>query len=245
MKRPNILLIYTDQQRWDAMRANGNVDVQTPNLERLAREGVNFDHFFVQNPVCMPSRVSFLTGQYPSTLGITSPCHPFRPKWMQSAGTVTSVTANSGWRGRGLTGCLDKKGRDTMNEERECPGTVLHLVAHLNVPELTLGFLDEGADVNARDSRDGWTPLHIAAAENADKTAEALLSRGADVNAKGNSGWTPLRVAVLFYAGETAEILLNHGADINARDNDGETPLQAAEERNNREMVALLRRHGD
>lgn len=71
MRRPNILIIYTDQQRWDALRANGNPDIKTPNLDRLASEGVNFDHYFVQNPVCMPSRVSFLTGQYPSTLRIT------------------------------------------------------------------------------------------------------------------------------------------------------------------------------
>jgi len=71
MRRPNILVLYTDQQRWDALGVNGNREIQTPNLDRLAATGVNFDHFFVQNPVCMPSRVSFLTGQYPSTLGIT------------------------------------------------------------------------------------------------------------------------------------------------------------------------------
>lgn len=71
MQRPNILLIYTDQLRWDAIGANGNPHVITPNIDRLARDGVNFDHYFVQNPVCMPSRVSFLTGQYCSTLGIT------------------------------------------------------------------------------------------------------------------------------------------------------------------------------
>jgi len=71
MRKPNILIIYTDQQRWDALGANGNPDIQTPNLDRLAAESVNFDHHFVQNPVCMPSRISFLTGQYPSTLGIT------------------------------------------------------------------------------------------------------------------------------------------------------------------------------
>ncbi len=71
MNRPNILIIYTDQQRWDGLGANGNRDILTPNLDRLAAEGVNFDHCFAQNPVCMPSRVSFLTGQYPSTLGIT------------------------------------------------------------------------------------------------------------------------------------------------------------------------------
>ncbi|UCC62106.1 MAG: sulfatase-like hydrolase/transferase [Anaerolineae bacterium] len=70
MERPNILLLYTDQQRWDALGANGNPDVQTPNLDRLAAEGLNLDRFFVQNAVCMPSRVSMLTGLYPSTLGI-------------------------------------------------------------------------------------------------------------------------------------------------------------------------------
>jgi len=71
MKRPNILMLYTDQQRWDALGANGNPEIQTPNLDRLAQQGTSFDHYFVQNPVCMPSRVSFLTGQYPSTLRIT------------------------------------------------------------------------------------------------------------------------------------------------------------------------------
>lgn len=71
MRRPNILILYTDQLRWDALGCNGNPDVKTPNLDRLASQGLTFSRFFVQNPVCMPSRVSFLTGQYPSTLGIT------------------------------------------------------------------------------------------------------------------------------------------------------------------------------
>ncbi len=68
--RPNVLILYTDQQRWDALGANGNREIKTPVLDSLVREGVNFDRHFVQNPVCMPSRVSFLTGQYPSTLRI-------------------------------------------------------------------------------------------------------------------------------------------------------------------------------
>ena len=70
MDRPNILLIYTDQQRWDALGINGNADIKTPNLDQLGDEGLNFDRFFVQNPVCMPSRISMLSGLYPSTLGI-------------------------------------------------------------------------------------------------------------------------------------------------------------------------------
>ncbi len=69
-KRPNILILMTDQQRWDAVGVNGNPEIKTPHLDRIAEQGVNFDHFFLQNPVCMPSRVSFLTGQYPSTFRI-------------------------------------------------------------------------------------------------------------------------------------------------------------------------------
>lgn len=70
MKRPNILLLYTDQQRWDALGIN-NPDIQTPHLDALAHGGVSFDYCFGQNPLCMPSRVSMLSGRYPSSLGIT------------------------------------------------------------------------------------------------------------------------------------------------------------------------------
>ena len=72
MLRPNILILYTDQQRWDALGANGNQDIITPNLDKLAASGVNFTRHFVQSPVCMPSRISMLSGRYPSSLGITS-----------------------------------------------------------------------------------------------------------------------------------------------------------------------------
>jgi arylsulfatase A-like enzyme len=70
VRRPNILLILTDQQRWDALGCNGNPDIQTPNLDRLAADGANLDYCFVQSPVCSPSRASLLTGLYPATLGI-------------------------------------------------------------------------------------------------------------------------------------------------------------------------------
>ena len=69
MKRPNVLLIWTDQQRWDAF-GKVNQHVKTPNMDKLADEGTMFDHAFCNNPVCMPSRMSALSGQYPSSLGI-------------------------------------------------------------------------------------------------------------------------------------------------------------------------------
>jgi len=71
VRRPNILILYTDQQRWDALGTSGNSRIRTPNLDRLARSGTLFSRHFVQNPVCMPSRASFLSGQYPETLGIS------------------------------------------------------------------------------------------------------------------------------------------------------------------------------
>ena len=64
-KKPNIVFIMTDQQRWDCIGANGNTIIRTPNLDRLAATGANFTHAFVQAPVCVPSRVSFFTGRYP------------------------------------------------------------------------------------------------------------------------------------------------------------------------------------
>ncbi|MGH7342207.1 MAG: sulfatase family protein, partial [Candidatus Rokuibacteriota bacterium] len=63
-RRPNVLFVMTDQQRWDSVGANGNRLVKTPNFDRLAAGGVNFTHAFVQAPVCAPSRVSFFTGRY-------------------------------------------------------------------------------------------------------------------------------------------------------------------------------------
>jgi arylsulfatase A-like enzyme len=94
VRRPNILLLYTDQQRADALGANGNGDVQTPNLDALAAEGVNFERFFVQNPVCMPSRMSMLTGLYPSRLRITRNGTPLGRDEM----TLPRILRNFGYR---------------------------------------------------------------------------------------------------------------------------------------------------
>jgi len=71
MKRPNVLLLYTDQQRWDALGASGNPYIHTPNLDRLASRGALFENAFCNAPVCMPSRQSMLSGQYPSVVGCT------------------------------------------------------------------------------------------------------------------------------------------------------------------------------
>ncbi|TQM10858.1 sulfatase family protein [Pseudonocardia kunmingensis] len=70
MTTPNVLLICTDQQRFDALGASGNPHIATPNLDRLAAEGVLFENCYVQNPVCAPSRATLMTGRYVSTHGL-------------------------------------------------------------------------------------------------------------------------------------------------------------------------------
>jgi len=62
---PNLLVILTDQQTHDALSCAGNLDVQTPNLDRLAAQGTRFTRAFVPFPVCVPSRTSLQYGAYP------------------------------------------------------------------------------------------------------------------------------------------------------------------------------------
>jgi len=69
MPRPNILLIFTDQQRWDTIHAGGNPIIKTPNLDRLVHEGVRFSNAFTASPVCVSARCSMIHGQYPHKTG--------------------------------------------------------------------------------------------------------------------------------------------------------------------------------
>jgi arylsulfatase A-like enzyme len=69
---PNIIFILADDHRWDAMSTMGHPFLKTPNLDRLAAEGVLFENAFVTTSLCSPSRASFLTGQYAHTHGVVT-----------------------------------------------------------------------------------------------------------------------------------------------------------------------------
>lgn len=71
-KNKNVLLILTDQHRADHMSCAGNPVVKTPNLDRLAQEGVRFTNAYCANPMCMPNRSSIFTGVYPNVHGVRS-----------------------------------------------------------------------------------------------------------------------------------------------------------------------------
>ena len=72
MAQPNLLFIYTDQQRPDSLAAYGNDLIQMPNLNRLAEQSVLFERAYVTQPVCQASRSTLLTGLYPHTTGVNT-----------------------------------------------------------------------------------------------------------------------------------------------------------------------------
>lgn len=114
MTQPNILWICTDQQRWDTIRCLGNKHINTPNIDRLASEGVAFTQAFAQCPVCTPSRASFLTGMYPSSIRA---CMNGNDYWADAAPLVPKLLSDNGY-DCGLSGKLHLAGAQGRVEPR-------------------------------------------------------------------------------------------------------------------------------
>ena len=74
-KNPNILFIFTDQHRLSALGCYGETPCQTPNLDRLAAQGVRFETAYTVCPVCSPARGTIMTGLYPHSHGICANVH--------------------------------------------------------------------------------------------------------------------------------------------------------------------------
>jgi arylsulfatase A-like enzyme len=74
-KRPNVLFILADDLGWGDLSCYGRPDYRTPNLDRLAQEGVRFTNAYSAAPVCTPTRCAFITGRYPAraTVGLEEP----------------------------------------------------------------------------------------------------------------------------------------------------------------------------
>ncbi|MCX6365444.1 MAG: sulfatase-like hydrolase/transferase [Armatimonadetes bacterium] len=117
--RPNIIVIYTDDQRWDALgvvqKEQGSKGrfpwFKTPHLDKLAAEGTRFRNAFVVNSLCAPSRATLLTGQYGHTNGIVNNHTPFSEKNT----TVATLLRSAGYK----TGYV---GKWHMGNQRERPG---------------------------------------------------------------------------------------------------------------------------
>jgi len=69
-RRPNVVIILTDDQGWGDLGGHGNTNIRTPNIDSLAKGGALFERFYV-SPVCAPTRASMLTGRYHSRTGVS------------------------------------------------------------------------------------------------------------------------------------------------------------------------------
>lgn len=70
--RPNIVFVLIDDMGWGDFSCFGNTEAKTPNIDRMAAEGLRFSQFYVNSPICSPSRCAFVTGQYPQRWRINS-----------------------------------------------------------------------------------------------------------------------------------------------------------------------------
>jgi N-acetylglucosamine-6-sulfatase len=94
--RPNLLIILADDHRYDAMGFLGHPFLETPNLDRLANEGVYFENAVVTTSLCSPSRASILTGLYTHNHGVADNYNPipegliYFPQYLQESGYETA-----------------------------------------------------------------------------------------------------------------------------------------------------------
>ncbi|MBN1531376.1 MAG: sulfatase [Spirochaetes bacterium] len=107
-ERPNIVFILTDDHRHDHFSCTGHPFLRTPNLDRIAREGVRFENAFVTTSLCSPSRASFLTGQYAHRHGVVTNHTPWNDdnvtflEFMKASGYDTAFIGKWHMPGEGL-----------------------------------------------------------------------------------------------------------------------------------------------
>ncbi len=87
MSQPNVIIFFTDDQGYGDLSCMGATDFRTPNLDRMANDGVRFTDWYSNNPVCSPSRAALLTGRYPGNAGVRSILRGHR----QTTGLPSSV----------------------------------------------------------------------------------------------------------------------------------------------------------
>ena len=99
MMKPNLLYIFTDQQRLDTLACYGNDRIESPALDALADESFVFQHPYVSQPVCSPSRATMLCGLYPHTAKVPA-CNVPLPGHVQTIAEMVSGDYQSAYIGK-------------------------------------------------------------------------------------------------------------------------------------------------
>ena len=100
MAQPNILLITTDQQRFDTLHAAGNPCIRTPHLNWLADTGIHFTSAYSDCPLCIPARATIMTGRHGYSLGLTRNREDVRP--IESRLSLPGILAQAGYQTRAV-----------------------------------------------------------------------------------------------------------------------------------------------
>lgn len=140
---PNVILITTDQQRYDTLGCNGNSFIHTPNLDELAAQGARFERAYCTNPVCTPSRVSIMTGQLPSHHG----SYNIGTVAADTSGFLSSILTDAGYRTHQL-GKAHFYPWDTASPETRRPDGMepFYDFAGFETAELSVGHSDWGVN---------------------------------------------------------------------------------------------------
>src|ERR1051326_4706696 len=95
---PNIVFIYADDLGYGDLGCYGS-QIRTPNLDRMAADGVRFTQFYSANPVCSPSRAAWLTGRYPTRAGVPRVLFPADTAGLDlAATTLPQMLKSAGYR---------------------------------------------------------------------------------------------------------------------------------------------------
>src|SRR5690606_11486339 len=158
--RPNVMLIFVDDLNdWGGF--GGHPNILTPNIDRLARQGVRFTRAYAYAPACNPSRASILTGILPSTSGLYWTRQPWRPA-MPDAITLPEYFSAQGYRTTGI-------------------GKIFHLpYTDLNAWDEFIPFVrspePESPPVNGKKDSFDWMPMAMGDEDMADfKTAQSAI----------------------------------------------------------------------
>ena len=135
MAAKHVLILFTDQQRWDTIGALGNPHIQTPHLDALAGESQIFENCITPSPVCVPARLSMLAGQYPARTG------------------CNNNNAQSDYRGEGYYAMLTQSGFQSC-----CVGKMHHLMD----PYGPIGFDKRYTQEELSEPQDDYTKFIIA-----------------------------------------------------------------------------------
>ncbi len=96
---PNLLILFTDDMGYADLRSFGDSEIPTPNLDRLAAEGVRFTNAYTVAPICVPSRMGLMSGKFPARFGVYNNVYslPANQLWLQQK-TLADVVKQQGYR---------------------------------------------------------------------------------------------------------------------------------------------------